>query len=87
MVNVSYYIQNLPNVNGDNVTKLDSHLAQVPIMFTTMDVDPKTKQANFIRMSSFLGKLGNWATKVLYNLHFVSQLVEFVRIGFVVKDY
>jgi len=89
-VSISNYIQKLPNVNGDNLTELDSHLALSPIKLTTMDVDPYTRQANLILISSFTGKLGHWAhqnTEVLYNLNSVSQLVDFVRSNFVVKDY
>jgi hypothetical protein len=55
-----------------------------------MDVDPNTRQASLILMSSLTGKLGHWAhqnTEVLYNLKYVPQLVEFVRSSFVVKDY
>jgi hypothetical protein len=55
-----------------------------------MGVDPDTRQASLILMSSFTGKLGHWAhqnAEVLYNLNSVSQLVDFVRSSFVVKDY
>jgi len=75
---------------SDNLTELDSHLAQAPIKLTTMGVDLDTRQASLILMSSFTGKLGHWVqqnTEVLYNLNSVSQLVEFVRSSFVVKDY
>ena len=54
-----------------------------------MGVDPDTRQASLILMSSFTGKMGHWAhqnTKVLYILNFVSQLVDLVRSSFVVKD-
>jgi len=54
-----------------------------------MGVDPETKQASLILIISFTGKLGHWAkqnTEVLYSLNCVSQLVEFVRSGFVVKE-
>ena len=55
VVNVSNYIQKLPNVDGDNLTEVDSYLAQAPIKLTTMGVDPDTRQASFILMSSFTG--------------------------------
>jgi len=90
VLSVSNYIQKLPNVNGYNLSELDYHLAHPPIKLTTMGVDPYTRQANFIQMSSFTGKLGHGAyqnTEVLYNLNFVSQLADFVRNSFVVKDY
>jgi hypothetical protein len=41
-------------------------------------------------MFSFTGRLGHWAqqnNEVLYNLKSVSELVDFVRSSFVVKDY
>jgi hypothetical protein len=55
-----------------------------------MGVDPNTKQASLIVMASFSGKLGHWAqhhTEALYNLNSVSQLTDFVRSSFVIKDY
>ena len=61
VLSVSNYIPKLPNVNGDNLTELDSHLAQAPIKLTTMGVDPDTRQARLILMYSFTGKLGHWA--------------------------
>ena len=57
---------------------------------TTMGVDPTTKQASLILMSSFVGKLGHWAQQnieALYSLTSVTQLVDLVRSGFVIKDY
>jgi hypothetical protein len=90
VVNVSNYTRKLPNVNGDNLTELDSHLAQAPIKLRGMGIDLDTRLAGLILMSSFTGKFGQWAqqnTEVLYNLNSVSQLVELLRSGFVVKDY
>ena len=46
---------------------------------TTMGVDPETKQASLILMSSFTGKLGHWAQhniEALYSLNSVTQLVD-----------
>ena len=92
MVGISnHIIQKLTIVNDDNLTELDSHLAQAPIKLTAMGVDPNTRQANLILMSSFTGRLGHWAhqnTEFFYNLNFVALLVYFVRSSsFVVKDY
>ena len=58
VINVSAYIQKSPNITGDDISALDSHLAQAPMRLTTMSVDPETKQASLILMSSFTGKLG-----------------------------
>jgi hypothetical protein len=58
VVSVSNYIQKLPNVNGDNLIELDSHLARAPIKRTAMGVDLDTRQAILILMSSFMGKRG-----------------------------
>ena len=89
VVSISNYIKKLPNVNGDNWTELDSHLAQTPIKLTTMVVDPDTKQNSLILMSSFTVKPGHWEQKNIEffnNLNSVTQLVDFVRSSFVVKD-
>jgi hypothetical protein len=60
-LNVFAYIQKLPNVTGDDISELYAHLAQAPMILTTMGVDPETKQASLILVSSFTGKLGHWA--------------------------
>jgi hypothetical protein len=90
VLNVSAYIQKLPNINGEDIAALDAHLAQAPMRLTAMGVDPNTKQASLILMSSFIGKLGHWAqqnTEALYSLTSVTQLVDLVRSSFVIKDY
>ena len=54
-----------------------------------MGVDPATKQASLFLISSFTGKLRHWAqhnTEALYSLNFVTQFVDLVRSGFVIKD-
>jgi hypothetical protein len=71
VMNVSAYISKLPNVHGDDIPAMDAHLAQAPMRLTTMGVDPETKQASLIFMSSFTGKLGHWAQQnieALYSL-------------------
>ncbi len=90
MLHISAYIQKLPNINGDDIATLDAHLTQAPMRLTTMGVDPATKQASLILMSSFTRKLGHWAqqnVEALYSLTFVTQLVDLVRYSFVIKDY
>jgi hypothetical protein len=89
-MNVSIYIQKLPNVTSDDISALDAHLAQAPMRLITMGVDPETNQASLILLSSFTGKLGHWAhqnTEALYSLTYVTQLVDLVRSSFVIKDY
>ena len=88
--NVCTYVQKLPNVTGDDLSKLNAHLAQAPMRLTSMGVDNETKQASLVLVSSFSGKLGHWAqqnTKALHSLSSVTQLVDLVRSSFVIKDY
>jgi len=88
-MNVSAYIQKLPNVTGDDIATLDAHLAQAPMRLTVMVVGHETEQASLIYMPSFTGKLGNWAQQnieALYSLTSVTQLVDLVRSSFVIKD-
>ena len=90
VLNVSAYIQKLPNVIGDDISELDAYLAYVPMRLTTIGIDPETKQASLILMSSFTRKLGHWAqqnTETLYSLTYVTQMVDLVRSSFVIKDY
>ena len=94
ILNVSAYIPKLPNVTCDDVSELDAHLAPAPMRLTTNGVDPKAKQARLILVSSFTQLLGGWdidwaqqKTKALYCLNIVTQLVDLVMPGFVIKDY
>ena len=57
---------------------------------TSMGIDLETKQASLLLMSSFTGKSGHWAqqdNEALYSLNSITQLVDLVRFGFVIKDY
>jgi hypothetical protein len=45
-LNVSAYIQKIPNVTSDDIPELDAHLAQVPMRLTAMGVDPEAKQGS-----------------------------------------
>jgi hypothetical protein len=75
VLNIFAYIQKLSNVIGDDISELDAHLAQAPMRLTTIGVDPQTKQASLILMSSFIGKFGHWAqqnTEALYSLTYVT---------------
>jgi hypothetical protein len=91
VLHVSPYIQKLPNVTGNDISKLDAHLDHAPMRLTTMGVDLEAKQASLIFMSSFTRKLGHWAqqnTEALYSLiTYVTQLVDLIRSSFVIKDY
>ncbi len=89
-MNVFAYIQKLPNVSGDDIATLDAHLAQVPMRLFAMCIEPETKQASLVLMSSFTEKLGHWAQhnmEALYSLTSLTQLIDLVRCGFVIKDY
>ena len=89
VLNISAYIQKLPNVTGDDISKLDAFLAHAFMRLTSMGVESETKQAILILKSSFIRKLGHWAqhnNEVLYSLTSITQLVDLVRSSFVIKD-
>ncbi len=46
VLNVSAYIQKLPNVTGDDIVELEAHLARAPMRRTIIGVDPNTKHAS-----------------------------------------
>ncbi len=90
VLNVFACIQKLPNLTNEDISKHDAHLAPAPMRQTTMGVDPETKQASIIILSSFIVKLRHWAqhnTEALYGLTYVTHLVDLVRTSFVMKDY
>ncbi len=52
-------------------------------------INPDSKHVVFVLVSSFTGKLGNWAsdhnTKI-YDLATLDDLIDYIRIGFSIED-
>jgi hypothetical protein len=68
---------------------LNNHLKQSRLKIQGFGINPDSNQAVVILVSSFTGKLGNWAsdhTTEIYALQTLDELIAYVRVGFSIED-
>jgi hypothetical protein len=88
-VNVSRFLQKMEHCNGEDSVKLNNHLKQSRLKIQGFGINPDSNQAVVILVSSFTGKLGNWAsdhTAEIYALQTLDELIAYVRVGFSIED-
>ena len=84
-VNMSRLLQNLEHCNGEDSTKLHNHLKHSRLKIQGFRINPNSKQAVVVLVSSFTWKLGNWASNhstEIYELATVDDRIDYIRIGF-----
>jgi hypothetical protein len=89
MVNMSRFLQKIEHCNGEDSVKLNNHLKQSRLKIQGFGINPDSNQAVVILVSSFTGKLGNWAsdhTAEIYALQTLDELISYVRVGFSIED-
>ena len=88
-VNMSRFLQKLEHCNGEDSTKLHNHLKQLKSKIQGFGINPDSKQGVVVLVSSFTGKLGNWASDhstEIYELATVDDLIDYIRVGFSIED-
>ena len=59
--NMSRFLQKLEHCNGENAEILHDHLKQSKLTIKGFGIDPTFFENVTVMISSFTGKLGNWA--------------------------
>jgi len=88
-VNMSRFLQKLEHCNGDDLTKLHNHLKESRLKIQGFEINPDSKHVVVVLVSSFTGKLGNWASNhstEIYELATVDDLIDYIRVGFSIED-
>ncbi len=87
--NLSRFLQKLELCNGEDSEVLHDHLKQSKLKVKGFGVDPNSKEAVKIVVSSFTGSLGNWAANhadEVFKLSSIDALTAFVRVSFSNRD-
>ncbi len=87
--NMSRFLQKLELCNGENLEILHDHLKQSKLKVKGFGVDPNSKEAVTVVVSSFTGSLGNWAADhadEIFKLDSIDALTTFVRVNFSNED-
>jgi hypothetical protein len=88
-VNMSRFLQKLEHCNGEDSTKLHNHFKQSILKIKGFGINPDSKQGVVVLVSSFTGKLGNWASDhstEIYELTTIDDLIDYIRVGFSIED-
>jgi len=86
---MSRFLQILELCSGENVEVLHDHLKQSKFKLKGLNVDPYSKEAVTVGVSSFTGSLGNSAANQSYEickLDSIDALTAYVRVSFSNKD-
>ena len=87
--NLSRFLQKLELCNGENLEILHEHLKQSKLKIKGFGVDPNSREAVMVVVSSFTGSLGNWAADhadEICKLDSIDALTTFVRVIFTNED-
>ncbi len=89
-VNMIRFLQKIEHCNGEDSVKLNKHLKQSRLKIQGFGINPDTNQAVVVLVSSFTGKLGNWASDhsaEIYDMKTtLDELIAYVRVGFLIED-
>jgi len=88
-VNMSRFLQKLEHCNGEDSTKLHNHSKHSRLKIQGFGINLDSKQVVVVLVSSFIGKLGNWASNhstEIYDLATIDGLIDYIRVSFSIED-
>jgi hypothetical protein len=89
MANMARFLQKLEYCSGDNAEVLHNHLKQSKLKVQGFGIDPNSREAVTVVVSSFTGHLGNWAADhadEIFKLDSIDALTAYVRVSFSNED-
>jgi hypothetical protein len=86
--NLSHFLQKLTPCTGEDAEELHAILNQSKLKVKGFGIDPNSREAVTVVVSSFTGKLGNCAADVdeIFQLKSIDALTAYVRAGFANED-
>ena len=89
LANMSRFLQKLEHCSGENAEKLYNHLKQHKLKINCFEMDPNSRQAVTVVVSSFTGHLSYWpadhADEIL-NLDNIDALTAYICVSFFNED-
>ena len=89
LANMSRFLQKLEHCSGENAEKLHDRLKQSKLKIKGFGIDPYSREAVTVIVSSFKGYLGNWAADhadEIFKLDSIDALTAYVRVSFSNED-
>jgi hypothetical protein len=86
---LSHFLQKLTPCTGEDAEELHDSLKQSKLKVKGFGLDPNSREAVTVVVSSFTGKLGNWAADhadEIFQLKSIDALTSFVRVSFSNED-
>jgi hypothetical protein len=86
---MSRFLQKLELCTGENAEVLHDHLKQSKLKVKGFGIDPNSKEAVTVVVSSFTGPLGNWAANHaddIFRLDSIDALTAYIRVVFSNED-
>jgi hypothetical protein len=87
--NLSRFLQKLELCTGENAEIIHDHLKQSNLKIEGFGVDPNSKEAVTVVVSSFTGSLGDWAADHyddIFKLDSIDAWTAYVRVSFSNED-
>ena len=85
LANTSRFLQKLEHCSFENAEKLHNHLKQSKLKIKGFGIDPNSREAVTVVVSSFTAHLGHWAADhadEVLKLDNIDALTAFVRVSF-----
>jgi hypothetical protein len=85
LANMSRFLQKLEHCSVENAEKLHNRLKQSNLKIKGFGIDPNSREAVTVVVSSFTGHLGNWAgghADEILKLDNIDSLTAYVRVSF-----
>ncbi len=87
--NLSLFLPKLKHCTGEDAEELHDTLKQLKLKVKGFGIDPNSRDVVTVVMSSFTGRLGNWATdeaEEIFKLNSIDVLTAYVRVCFSNED-
>jgi hypothetical protein len=87
--NLSHFLHKLAPCTGEDAEELHDILKQSKLKFKGFGIDPNSREAVTVTVSSFTGRLGNWAAghvDKIFQLKSINALTAYVRVSFSNED-
>ncbi len=78
-------MQNINHCTGENAKELHDNLQQSKLKVKGFEIDPNSREAITVVVTSFTGQLGNWAAdnaEEIFKLNPIDALTAYVRVSF-----
>ena len=89
LASMSWFLHKLQHCSGENAEKLHNHLKQSKLKTKGFGVDPNSREAVKVAVSSFTEHLSNWSADhadEIFKLGYIGALTAYIQVTFSNED-